>query len=89
MGAAGSLLLGVVIFGTARDGRELLRLGLGVGFCGSLTTFSSFAVITAELSRDGDVVTATAFVVVSVAAAVAAVVAGGAAARRTARSDPT
>ena len=84
---AGSLLLGAVVFvAAAGDGRELLSLGLGVGFCGSFTTFLSFAVIAAELGRDGDIATAVIFVVASVAAAVAAVIAGGSAARRTARN---
>ena len=80
----GSFILGLVVF-AARDGRrELLRLGLGVGFCGSFTTFSSFAVVTAELGRSGDVASAAALVVVSVAAAVAGLLAGGATARHTA-----
>ena len=81
MNTAGSFLLGLLVFATSDGERELLRLGLGVGFCGSFTTFSSFALVGAELGRDGNVATATAFVVLSLAAAVAALVAGGAAAR--------
>jgi CrcB protein len=82
----GSFLLGLLLV-AARDGRrELLRLGLGVGFCGSFTTFSSFAVVAAGLGRDGEVTTAAAFVMLTVAAAVAGLMAGGTAARRTASS---
>lgn len=42
----GSLILGVVV----GIGAPLALLALGVGFCGALTTFSSFAVEVAELS---------------------------------------
>lgn len=80
----GSFLLGLVVFAATDGGHELLRLGLGVGFCGSFTTFSSFAVVTADLGRNGDVASAAALVVVSVAAAVAGLVAGGATARHAA-----
>ena len=80
----GSFVLGAVVFTTASGVRELLRLGVGVGFCGSLTTFSTFAVLAAELGQDGNIATAAAFVVLSVAAAVAAVAVGGAAAKRAA-----
>ena len=79
---AGSLLLGLLVVLTAEGRRELWRLGLGPGFCGSLTTFSSFALLTAELGRDGNIAVAAAFVGLSVALAVAALVAGGAAAAR-------
>ena len=83
---AGSFLLGLVVFAASDDRRESLRLGLGVGFCGSFTTFSSFAVVAAELARDGEAATAGTFIVLSVAAAVFALVAGGASARRVFRS---
>ena len=86
---AGSLLLGVLVFATAADGRELLRLGLGVGFCGSFTTFSSFAIAAAEFGREGNWATVAAFVGLSVTAAVAALMAGGATARLAIRSRPT
>ena len=71
----------LVMVASSDGRRELLRLGLGLGFCGSFTTFSSFAVVAAELGRGGDVATAAAFVVLSVAAAVAALLAGSTAAR--------
>ena len=82
----GSFLLGLVMFAAGDGRRKLLRLGLGVGFCGSFTTFSSFAVVAAELGRDGEAAIAGAFVVLSLAAAVFALAAGGAAARRVSRS---
>lgn len=45
---AGSLVLGMCS-GWALDGEELALVG--VGFCGALTTYSSFAVQTVELGR--------------------------------------
>ena len=75
---AGSFVLGLVAFRVATGGREIVRLGLGVGFCGGLTTFSSFAIAAAELGRDEQTATAVIFVIASVVAAVIAVMAGAA-----------
>ncbi len=80
--SVGSFVVGAVLFASADGARELARLGLGVGFCGGLTTFSSFAVLTAHIARDGAPASAAAFVAASVVAAVAAVAMGIAAARK-------
>lgn len=82
---AGAFVLGLVAFRTASGHREMLRLGVGVGFCGGLTTFSGFAVSAADLLRNERVTTATTFVTVSFVLAVAALL-GGATLRR--RFDP-
>ena len=68
----GSFLLGILLAGAAQD----VRLLAGVGFCGGLTTFSTFSLDTLVLAREGRGGAAAANVVVSIAACVGAVVAG-------------
>ena len=46
----GSLLLGWLV---TRPARQDLQLLLGAGFCGSLTTFSSWMLVTARLQQQG------------------------------------
>jgi fluoride exporter len=81
---AGSLVLGVLLAEewSHPRARLLLHDAGGVGFCGSLTTFSTFSVEVVNLVRDGDVATAVLYTVASLTLTVAAVVAGAAALRR-------
>lgn len=74
---AGSFALGMLL---ASAGPGLL-LFAGVGFCGALTTFSSFALDTLVLAREGRVAASTANVAVSVTGSIAALLAGLALAR--------
>jgi CrcB protein len=81
---AGSLLLGVLL---AEEwvhprARLLVHDVGGIGFCGSLTTFSTFAVAAVNLVRDGRAATALLYVAASVLASLAAVVGGAAVIRR-------
>ncbi|MET8279978.1 fluoride efflux transporter CrcB [Micromonospora sp. NPDC005174] len=74
----GSLLLGVLVgvpVGTA------VSALLGTGFCGALTTYSTFSYETLRLTRDGDRLLALTNVAGSVAAGLAAASAGYALAR--------
>jgi CrcB protein len=82
---AGSLLLGAFLAESElRPVRHRWFHDLGgIGFCGGLTTFSTFTVESAALVRDGEPVTAAVYVVLSVALAVAGVVGGAAMLRRT------
>ncbi|MCY3910051.1 MAG: CrcB family protein [bacterium] len=76
---AGCLILGYVA-ATAWSVRAQLPmgLGLGTGFCGSLTTFSALTVDVAEMARDSDWGFAAGYLAVSVAGGVALAVAGAA-----------
>jgi CrcB protein len=75
---AGSALLGVVL---ARGVQPALRDGIGIGFCGGFTTFSTFAVEVATFMRDDRVVMAAVYAAVSVVGAVVAFAAARALAR--------
>lgn len=76
----GSLLLGVLLAGEwSRPGARVAIHDAGaIGFCGGLTTFSTFAVEVAELIRSGDELTAALYVASSVGGAIAAVILGAA-----------
>lgn len=80
----GSVVLGVALADEWRhpNARLVLHDGVGIGFCGGLTTFSTFAVEVVELTRDGDTATAAAYVAASVLTTVAGVAVGAAALRR-------
>jgi CrcB protein len=81
---AGSALLGVLLAEepTHPARRTLLHDAGGIGFCGGLTTFSTFAVEVVDLSRSGDTALAALYLSGSVVGAIAGVVAGAAALRR-------
>ncbi len=81
---AGSRILGVLAAEewTHPRARLLLHDAGGIGFCGSLTTFSTFSVEVVRLARDGDVPTAVAYTVVSVVTTLGAILLGAAARQR-------
>jgi fluoride exporter len=81
---AGSLLLGVLLAEewSHRRARLLLHEFGAIGFCGGMTTFSTFAVEVVDLSRDGHTATAVVYAAASVVTAIAGVVVGAAALRR-------
>ena len=65
---AGSLLLGILVAGAPRA----TFLLLGVGFCGALTTFSTFSLDTLVLAREGQRAAAVMNVAASVTACLVA-----------------
>ena len=81
---AGSLMLGVLLAEewSHPQARLLLHDAGGIGFCGSLTTFSTFSVEVVDLARDGDVRTAAVYAVASVVGTIAAVLVGAGVFRR-------
>lgn len=77
----GSFLLGVLIAGLARRGREtgrrrLLRLGLGTGVLGGFTTYSAFAVEVEGLLSGGSAALGVGYAVGSVVLGVLAAAVG-------------
>lgn len=80
----GALLLGVLLAEewSHPSARLLLHDAGGIGFCGALTTFSTFSVEVVDLARDGRQGVAAFYAVTSLIATVAAVVAGAVALRR-------
>ena len=80
----GSIVLGVLLAEewTHPRARLVLHDFGGIGFCGGLTTFSTFAVEVVDLVRDGHPATAAIYAPTSVASAIAGVVAGAMAFRR-------
>lgn len=79
----GSVLLGVLLAEewTHPRARLLLHDGGAIGFCGGLTTFSTFTLEIVNLVRDGHVGTAAVYGGLSITLAIAGVVAGAAALR--------
>ena len=81
---AGSVLLGVLL--AEEWAHPSLRLLLhdvgGIGFCGGLTTFSTFSLEVVNLVRDGNSALAFVYAAASVTAAIVGVIAGAGALRR-------
>ena len=74
----GALLLGLVVGiaqGSGAMAAPMLALA-GTGFCGALTTFSTFSVEIVALARDGRWLAAVGYPVLSVAVALGAAAAG-------------
>lgn len=84
LNVVGSVLLGALLAEEQErpSARLLLHDAGAIGFCGGLTTFSTFSVEVVGLLRDGHVLTGTAYAAGSVAAAIVGVLAGAAALRR-------
>lgn len=81
----GSFLLGQVLaithHRTDESTSDPIRLAIGTGFCGALTTFATFAVDVAELMRDGRAESGIGYLGASVGIGVVAFVAGRTAGR--------
>lgn len=80
--AVGALALGALLGLLARHPDERVRLVLGTGLLGALTTFSGLVVETLALADAGRPLTAVAYVVVSVVTLLAAALLGARAVRR-------
>lgn len=81
---AGSVLLVVLLAEEPSHPaiRTLLHDGGGIGFCGGLTTFSTFALEVVNLARAGDTAVAATYTAATVVGTLGGVVLGAAALRR-------
>lgn len=81
---AGSVLLGVLLAEEPSHPamRTLLHDAGGIGFCGGLTTFSTFALEIVNLARSGDTAVAATYTAATVVGTLGGVVVGAAALRR-------
>lgn len=78
----GCLGLGVIaVWADAATSGEWLRTGLGIGFLGAFTTFSTFSLEAVRMAQEGEGGRAAAYVVVSVVVGILAVLVGMALAR--------
>ena len=84
LNVVGSVLLGVLL--AVERSHPSARIALhdagGIGFCGGLTTFSTFSLEVVNLARDDATWLAVTYAAASVVAAVAGVAAGAGALRR-------
>jgi CrcB protein len=80
----GSFIVGVALAEDALHPkwRTWARDAIGIGFCGGLTTFSTFAVETARFLRDDRLALAVSYTASSTVLSIAAAVAGALACRR-------
>lgn len=71
----GSLILGfaITLFWNKAPMHDTLKLAITVGFCGGLTTFSTFSWETFDLIKQGDYLLALLYILISVLACVLAI----------------
>jgi CrcB protein len=84
LNVAGSVLLGLLLAeeGSHPRARLLLHDVGAIGFCGGLTTFSTFSLEVVDLARAGDAWLSVTYTVASVVTVIVGVTAGAAARRR-------
>lgn len=71
----GSLILGftIALFWNKAHLNDTIRLAIAVGFCGGLTTFSTFSWETFDLIKNGEFLLAVVYMLISVLACILAI----------------